>query len=167
LKQFVAFYFSVKHFIPSFLCGVSEGLKQLPKAKSKVGIMGNIVWVASYPKSGNTWVRAFLFHLINNSGSSSTINKFSEVCDNESNRKYYLPFVNNSEIQSASYFASLRRTVQQDIARRSPSSVFLKTIILWEVMMDTLYRIRISPQQSFTSFVIFWISLFRLATIIR
>jgi hypothetical protein len=23
-----------------------------------------IVWLASYPKSGNTWLRAFLYHLV-------------------------------------------------------------------------------------------------------
>ena len=28
------------------------------------GIVGRIVWIASYPKSGNTWVRAFLHALI-------------------------------------------------------------------------------------------------------
>src|SRR5690242_336258 len=28
--------------------------------------MGNIVWLASYPKSGNTWLRAFLANLIAN-----------------------------------------------------------------------------------------------------
>lgn len=89
--------------------------------------MGNIVWVASYPKSGNTWVRAFLFHLINSDVTQGTINKFSEVCDNESNRKFYLPFVNAEDTQTASYFASLRRSVQQDIARKNSSSVFLKT----------------------------------------
>jgi len=26
--------------------------------------MGNIIWLASYPKSGNTWLRAFLANLI-------------------------------------------------------------------------------------------------------
>ncbi len=26
--------------------------------------MGNILWLASYPKSGNTWMRAFLAHLL-------------------------------------------------------------------------------------------------------
>jgi hypothetical protein len=28
--------------------------------------MKNIIWLASYPKSGNTWLRAFLYVLINN-----------------------------------------------------------------------------------------------------
>ncbi|MBC6440637.1 MAG: sulfotransferase domain-containing protein [Rhodospirillales bacterium] len=28
--------------------------------------MGRIVWLASYPKSGNTWMRAFLHHLFRN-----------------------------------------------------------------------------------------------------
>jgi len=26
--------------------------------------MGNILWLASYPKSGNTWLRAFLANLV-------------------------------------------------------------------------------------------------------
>jgi hypothetical protein len=28
--------------------------------------MGRIIWLASYPKSGNTWMRAFLHHLFRN-----------------------------------------------------------------------------------------------------
>ena len=28
--------------------------------------MGKIVWLASYPKSGNTWMRAFLHNLFGN-----------------------------------------------------------------------------------------------------
>ena len=28
--------------------------------------MGNIVWLASYPKSGNTWMRALLHNLFTN-----------------------------------------------------------------------------------------------------
>ena len=26
--------------------------------------MGNIIWLAAYPKSGNTWLRAFIYNLI-------------------------------------------------------------------------------------------------------
>ena len=28
--------------------------------------MGKIVWLASYPKSGNTWLRAFLHNFLRN-----------------------------------------------------------------------------------------------------
>ena len=30
--------------------------------------MGRILWLASYPKSGNTWLRAFLHNLIHDRG---------------------------------------------------------------------------------------------------
>src|SRR6185436_8565146 len=29
-------------------------------------VMGGIIWLASYPKSGNTWMRAFLHNLVTN-----------------------------------------------------------------------------------------------------
>src|SRR5580704_15771315 len=30
--------------------------------------MGGVVWIASYPRSGNTWIRAFLHSLLNITG---------------------------------------------------------------------------------------------------
>jgi hypothetical protein len=43
----------------------------------------NFIWIASYPKSGNTWVRAFIIHkllkeLAGNSDSAQDINYLSE-----------------------------------------------------------------------------------------
>ena len=35
---------------------------------------GNIVWIASYPKSGNTWVRAFIANLLGDGGGPVHIN---------------------------------------------------------------------------------------------
>lgn len=40
----------------------------------------NIVWLASYPKSGNTWFRAFLYTLL--TGAAADINRLSEICSN-------------------------------------------------------------------------------------
>jgi len=37
--------------------------------------MGNIVWLASYPKSGNTWFRVFLTNLLENRDTPANINK--------------------------------------------------------------------------------------------
>ena len=37
--------------------------------------MGKLVWIASYPKSGNTWVRALLHNYIRQSDTPSDINK--------------------------------------------------------------------------------------------
>ncbi len=36
--------------------------------------MGKLVWLASYPKSGNTWVRAFLHNYILNAETPHSIN---------------------------------------------------------------------------------------------
>lgn len=39
---------------------------------------GNIIWLASYPKSGNTWVRIFLIHLLNAS-KEVDLNNLSQI----------------------------------------------------------------------------------------
>jgi hypothetical protein len=37
--------------------------------------MGSILWLASYPKSGNTWMRALLTNYERNADSPADINK--------------------------------------------------------------------------------------------
>tara|TARA_B100001142_G_scaffold322671_1_gene371380 strand:- start:380 stop:1216 length:837 start_codon:yes stop_codon:yes gene_type:complete len=51
--------------------------------------MGQILWLASYPKSGNTWVRAFLHNLFTNSQTPFDINKMSELTHGDSNAKWF------------------------------------------------------------------------------
>jgi hypothetical protein len=41
--------------------------------------MGKIIWLASYPKSGNTWVRAFLLNYIRDSGAPENINDLADI----------------------------------------------------------------------------------------
>lgn len=41
--------------------------------------MGQIVWLASYPKSGNTWVRVFLANLLRAGGGAHDINRVGEA----------------------------------------------------------------------------------------
>ena len=36
--------------------------------------MGNIYWLASYPKSGNTWMRLLLTNYLRNAGEAADIN---------------------------------------------------------------------------------------------
>ena len=40
--------------------------------------MGKIVWLASYPKSGNTWLRAFLHNYITQPDSPHSIDKLAD-----------------------------------------------------------------------------------------
>ena len=46
--------------------------------------MGKIVWLASYPKSGNTWVRAFLHNLLRDPAQSYDINRLSDLTPGDS-----------------------------------------------------------------------------------
>ena len=39
--------------------------------------MGDIVWLASFPKSGNTWMRAFLYNLFSNLERSFDVNRMA------------------------------------------------------------------------------------------
>ena len=41
--------------------------------------MSDILWLASYPKSGNTWLRAFLHNLFRNPDTPFDINRMSEL----------------------------------------------------------------------------------------
>ena len=36
--------------------------------------MGALIWLASYPKSGNTWMRSFLHNLFRNASQPVNIN---------------------------------------------------------------------------------------------
>ena len=38
-----------------------------------------IIWLASYPKSGNTWVRSFLNSLLFNKDNSANLNELSKI----------------------------------------------------------------------------------------
>ena len=38
-----------------------------------------IIWIASYPKSGNTWVRSFLVSLLYNKDPSSNLNNLNLI----------------------------------------------------------------------------------------
>ncbi len=51
--------------------------------------MKSIVWLASYPKSGNTWLRVFLANYIYNSDKPIPINQVHRVGIGDSNSKAY------------------------------------------------------------------------------
>lgn len=89
--------------------------------------MGNIVWVASYPKSGNTWVRAFLKNLLRPAATPASINSLGELCDNESNKRFYRSYADQYDITDPDTAARLRCPVQRDIAASAGHDVFLKT----------------------------------------
>jgi len=90
--------------------------------------MGNIVWIASYPKSGNTWMRSFLSNLVGGGSRAQDINSLGEFCNNESNAKFYRPFFDKplAEIDPV-VIAKIRSEVHQSIAIKNTGTTFVKS----------------------------------------
>ncbi|MGV8997640.1 MAG: sulfotransferase domain-containing protein [Parvibaculaceae bacterium] len=90
--------------------------------------MGAIIWLASYPKSGNTWMRAYLHNLLTNAKTSVSIDGLSRFCLGESAAG---PFAARAgkpyETLSDEEVAKLRPLVHGDMTRASSDSVFVKT----------------------------------------
>lgn len=90
--------------------------------------MGALIWLASYPKSGNTWMRSFLHNLFRNSMEPVDINEISDFCLGESAAQWYLRRSTQPlEDLSAEEIARLRPVVHRDFTTVFPDSVFVKT----------------------------------------
>ena len=92
--------------------------------------MGNIIWLASYPKSGNTWLRALIYNLIENRTSPGKLADLPNYFEDESKPRWYQPYVGDKDLVDLSFqeLIALRPQVHQDIAySRKQGSVFTKT----------------------------------------
>jgi hypothetical protein len=90
--------------------------------------MGGIIWLASYPKSGNTWMRSFLHNLLRNAQRPVDINDLDQFCIGESASGEYLKYIDGPVEQvDHDVLAKLRPKVQQDYTHYFPDSVFVKT----------------------------------------
>ena len=89
-------------------------------------MMKKLVWIASYPKSGNTWFRVFLSNLFNPTDAPADINNL-ERTPIASSRNYFDEFsgINSSEL-SHDEIDNLRPAVYEEIARNSKTLQFLK-----------------------------------------
>ncbi len=90
--------------------------------------MGAIIWLASYPKSGNTWLRAFLFNLLRNPPQPASINELDSFCIGESAGAWYARRAGHAvgELEMDAVMA-LRPQVHRDFTQAFPDSVFVKT----------------------------------------
>jgi hypothetical protein len=104
-------------------------------AKITMVSMGNLIWLASYPKSGNTWMRAFLTNLMTNAERPAGINELGTVTvgDSEPRRYEHLSGKKASELEAVAV-ATLRLQVQAQIAAESPYTRFVK---IHSAMMQT------------------------------
>lgn len=92
----------------------------------------NIIWLASYPKSGNTWFRIFLDNILNSSSSSRNINQLS----NSGAASSRTLIDNYSGVSSANLtqqeIEELRPEVYKSLAEHSKNPIFLKVHDAWK-----------------------------------
>jgi hypothetical protein len=90
--------------------------------------MGNILWLASYPKSGNTWLRAFLANLVANSREPVPLGELPRYCDDEARPELFSAVAGrpSSELDLAE-IAALRLRVHASIAARANGTRLVKT----------------------------------------
>jgi hypothetical protein len=90
--------------------------------------LGEIIWLASYPKSGNTWLRAFLRNYMTDAAAPCSINTLAEFSISEPAAALFRARgARAAESLSEQDVQRLRPLVHEDLARRRPSAVFVKT----------------------------------------
>ena len=90
--------------------------------------MGQIIWIASYPKSGSTWLRAFLHNYVRNAEAPHDINSLMELTTGESSAARY----RRQDPRPPSQYTiadvqRLRPLVHRALADAHPGLVFVKT----------------------------------------
>ncbi|MEO1192702.1 MAG: sulfotransferase domain-containing protein [Pseudomonadota bacterium] len=90
--------------------------------------MPGIIWLASYPKSGNTWLRAFLANYLAQPEKPLSINDLPQHILGDSLRAHYLQFSGlKEEMLDSPAITRLRPQVQQWMAASRGHDIFVKT----------------------------------------
>ncbi|GAB4173541.1 MAG: sulfotransferase domain-containing protein [Wenzhouxiangellaceae bacterium] len=91
--------------------------------------MGNIVWLASYPKSGNTWMRAFLYNLIERPARPQALARLSEFFASDADPRWYQPLLGGRAVAECDpgETIAVKPAADQAIAASRPGSVLTKT----------------------------------------
>ena len=89
--------------------------------------MAHIVWLASYPKYGNTWLRALLCNFIADAGRPLRLADLWRYAADESKPNWYLPYSGGRDPGelSALETAALRTRVARDIAAAARNELVL------------------------------------------
>lgn len=116
--------------------------------------MGNIVWLASYPKSGNTWIRAFLANLIANRAAPLAPNELKDYADDEALPERFSELAGRpSHELEFDEIAELRPRVHALIAQRAQGTRLVKShnmtgsveghpLYNWQVTAGAIYVVR-------------------------
>ncbi|MEM7223041.1 MAG: sulfotransferase domain-containing protein [Pseudomonadota bacterium] len=90
--------------------------------------MTGIIWLASYPKSGNTWLRAFLANYLSQSTKAVPINDLPKFILGDNLALHYAQFTGREvDDMSAEEIARLRPQIHEWFARSRQEDVFVKT----------------------------------------
>lgn len=90
--------------------------------------MGKLLWLASYPKSGNTWVRSFLYNLLHDTQEPADINKLNTFCFGASSRRWFDEVSDRPlEALTPEEIAHLRPEVSRKMAAAKPNAIPVKT----------------------------------------
>ncbi|HVJ52617.1 MAG TPA: sulfotransferase domain-containing protein [Aliidongia sp.] len=90
--------------------------------------MGQIIWLASYPKSGNTWLRAFLHNYLRRPAEPYDINRLSDFTVAENDAAHFeLHAPGPASAYSIEQVQRLRPLVHRDLTQAFPDLVFVKT----------------------------------------
>jgi len=90
--------------------------------------MGGIIWLASYPKSGNTWARTFLHNLLLNPDTPVDINTITNFTLRDGSKSYYETVGGKTfDNFTAREVAALIPKVHEHFTKLHPDSVFVKT----------------------------------------
>ena len=116
--------------------------------------MGNIVWLASYPKSGNTWLRAFLANLIANRADPVPLDELSRYAEDEAAPELFSALAGRPSAElDIGEIAALRAQVHAAIAARAHATRFVKSHTMagsfdghplhnWQVSAGAIYVVR-------------------------
>lgn len=92
--------------------------------------MSGIVWLASYPKSGNTWLRALLTNFLSNADEPAHINDL--VAEGAGSRECFDQWAGvEGSALAANIVDRLRPQVYRRLARDADDTVFLKVHDAW------------------------------------
>jgi hypothetical protein len=90
--------------------------------------MSGILWLASYPKSGNTWMRVFLANLILDEPKPLPLPRINEVCSSEPNEVWFKPLSTGPIAElSDRKIAALRTKAQERAASLNKNIMPMKT----------------------------------------
>jgi hypothetical protein len=116
--------------------------------------MGKLVWIAAYPKSGSTWLRAFLHNYILPGAAPHDIDALAQLTAGESGAERYRRYDPRPASQySIADVQRLRPRVHRDLTAEHPDLVFVKThnaslvvegvpLITPEVTAGAIYLVR-------------------------